>query len=259
MAATLFLALGPASDVFGRCKPSALSTGCGPRLFAFRVRISYYLHGCPCGFHGDPTRECRCTPGIIQRYLAKISGPMRLPTPTTSGSGVETARQKQRERGFYNAPIPSAQRRTHGALDETGERMAGPRGVRRGASIDKGRVPLGRRGMNSGQNDPGLRQWAAAPHCNLPAVLIERQHDACGGLREIQQGDVACSGEIRAGPPNVVATGSQRLYDHGEDVALRVARCQEFQGSTRRQDPSRGSPASQPGCWGQRRRALPVR
>ncbi|MCA2968808.1 MAG: ATP-binding protein [Acidobacteriaceae bacterium] len=50
--------------------------------------MSYYLHGCPCGFHGDPTRECRCTPGIIQRYLAEIfrpcrtkifAGPMRLP------------------------------------------------------------------------------------------------------------------------------------------------------------------------------------
>ena len=25
--------------------------------------------GCPCGFYGDSARECRCTPGIIQRYL----------------------------------------------------------------------------------------------------------------------------------------------------------------------------------------------
>ena len=31
---------------------------------------------CPCGFHGDPTRECRCTPPQIQRYIAKISGPL---------------------------------------------------------------------------------------------------------------------------------------------------------------------------------------
>jgi hypothetical protein len=65
--------------------------------------------------------------------------------------------------------------------------------------------------MNSEQNDTGLRQWAAALNCNLPEVLVERQHDACFGLREIQQGDVACSGEIRAGPQNVVATGSKRL------------------------------------------------
>src|SRR6266404_2093031 len=34
------------------------------------------MNPCPCGFFGDPTRECRCTGGIIQRYLAKISGPL---------------------------------------------------------------------------------------------------------------------------------------------------------------------------------------
>src|ERR1700747_1415225 len=35
-----------------------------------------YMNPCPCGFFGDSTRECRCTPGIIQRYLSKISGPL---------------------------------------------------------------------------------------------------------------------------------------------------------------------------------------
>jgi len=34
------------------------------------------MNPCACGFHGDPTRECRCTGGLIQRYLAKISGPL---------------------------------------------------------------------------------------------------------------------------------------------------------------------------------------
>src|SRR5437879_8100852 len=31
---------------------------------------------CPCGYFGDPTRECHCTPPMIQRYVAKISGPL---------------------------------------------------------------------------------------------------------------------------------------------------------------------------------------
>ncbi len=31
---------------------------------------------CPCGFFNDPTRECKCTPPQIQRYISKISGPL---------------------------------------------------------------------------------------------------------------------------------------------------------------------------------------
>jgi len=31
---------------------------------------------CPCGFHGSDNRRCRCTPGQIERYLSKISGPL---------------------------------------------------------------------------------------------------------------------------------------------------------------------------------------
>ena len=31
---------------------------------------------CPCGFHNHPERECVCAPGIVQKYLNKISGPL---------------------------------------------------------------------------------------------------------------------------------------------------------------------------------------
>lgn len=31
---------------------------------------------CPCGYLGDPKRECKCTPRAIMRYTAKLSGPL---------------------------------------------------------------------------------------------------------------------------------------------------------------------------------------
>ncbi len=34
------------------------------------------MNPCPCGFFNDPTRECKCTPVQIQRYISKISGPL---------------------------------------------------------------------------------------------------------------------------------------------------------------------------------------
>src|ERR687883_1845987 len=34
------------------------------------------MNPCPCGFWNDPTRECRCTPLQIQRYIGRISGPL---------------------------------------------------------------------------------------------------------------------------------------------------------------------------------------
>lgn len=34
------------------------------------------MNPCPCGFHNHPQKECSCGPGVVQRYLNKISGPL---------------------------------------------------------------------------------------------------------------------------------------------------------------------------------------
>ena len=32
--------------------------------------------GCPCGYYNHPEVNCSCGPGVVQKYLAKISGPL---------------------------------------------------------------------------------------------------------------------------------------------------------------------------------------
>ncbi len=117
----------------------------GTLTFPARLMLVAAMNPCPCGYYGDSTRECRCTPGIIQRYLAKVSGPLldridlHIEVPavpykelrgqaqgaTTSAeirNRVEAARAIQSGRGFYNAQIPPSQLRTLCVLDDAGEK-----------------------------------------------------------------------------------------------------------------------------------------
>ncbi len=102
------------------------------------------MNPCACGFFGDATRECRCTPAMIQRYLGKVSGPLldridlHIEVPAVpyrelrdKGAGVSSAEMRQRvveahaiqsRRGFYNSRMPSNLLRQCCELDESGER-----------------------------------------------------------------------------------------------------------------------------------------
>jgi magnesium chelatase family protein len=112
--------------------------------FPARFMLVAAMNPCPCGFYGDSTRECRCTGGIIQRYLSKISGPLldridlHIEVPAVAykemrGSEggessaeirrrVERARAIQQARGFYNSQIPARLLRKLCELDDAGER-----------------------------------------------------------------------------------------------------------------------------------------
>jgi len=44
--------------------------------FPAQFQLVAAMNPCPCGYAGDGQRTCRCTPDQIQRYRARISGPL---------------------------------------------------------------------------------------------------------------------------------------------------------------------------------------
>ena len=113
-------------------------------VFPSNFTLVAAMNPCPCGFLGDPSRECRCTGALIQRYLGKISGPLldridlhievpAVPFQELRGqragassadmrARVLAARQIQQSRGYVNALIPASRLRALCPLDEAGER-----------------------------------------------------------------------------------------------------------------------------------------
>src|SRR5579862_5403638 len=117
--------------------------------FPSRFMLTAAMNPCPCGFFGDPTRECRCTPPQIQRYVSKISGPLldridihievpavkyrelRSDSPTENSAAVRerVVRTKQvqlaryaGDKGVYsNSQMPPRLIRKHCAISSEGE------------------------------------------------------------------------------------------------------------------------------------------
>lgn len=48
----------------------------GSLTYPCEVMLVCAMNPCPCGFYGHPTRECTCSRGAPQKYLAKVSGPL---------------------------------------------------------------------------------------------------------------------------------------------------------------------------------------
>jgi magnesium chelatase family protein len=120
--------------------------------FAIEYPASFMLvasmNPCPCGYHNHPDRECVCSPGAIQKYLGRISGPLLdridiqieiVPVPFDKLASVSQpepsiairervmkARQIQEERfkelnGVYcNAQMSSKQLRQYAVIDAAG-------------------------------------------------------------------------------------------------------------------------------------------
>jgi magnesium chelatase family protein len=53
-----------------------ISRSAGKVTLPCRFMLVAAMNPCPCGYLGDAKHECRCSPGQIQRYRARISGPL---------------------------------------------------------------------------------------------------------------------------------------------------------------------------------------
>jgi magnesium chelatase family protein len=53
-----------------------ISRATGTMTFPANFMLVAAMNPCPCGFYGDPKRECRCSPTMITKYRNKISGPL---------------------------------------------------------------------------------------------------------------------------------------------------------------------------------------
>ncbi|HEY6196168.1 MAG TPA: YifB family Mg chelatase-like AAA ATPase [Candidatus Eisenbacteria bacterium] len=113
--------------------------------FPARPLIVAAMNPCACGWLGHPKRPCKCGPRDLQRYAARVSGPVldRLDlqievTPLSSDelmaaapgecssevrSRVLAAREVQRKRGWLNAQLPAPLLREHCMLDAAGRQL----------------------------------------------------------------------------------------------------------------------------------------
>src|SRR5687767_9382104 len=102
-----------------------ISRASGSLTFPANFMLVLALNPCPCGYHGDATHPCTCTPVMISRYQSRLSGPLldridihvevprvdydklmgdhRAESSATIRERVETARARQAER-FADKP-----------------------------------------------------------------------------------------------------------------------------------------------------------
>mgnify|MGYP001025375354 FL=1 len=56
-------------------KVITISRAQGSVTFPANFMLVGAMNPCPCGFYGDPFRQCTCSPSLVSRYQKRISGP----------------------------------------------------------------------------------------------------------------------------------------------------------------------------------------
>lgn len=113
------------------------------------------MNPCPCGFFGDPSRECRCSRQQIQNYISRISGPLL-------------------DRIDLQVEVPAVKYRDL-ASDFAGERSASIRGrVQRARHLQQERFTQAQIYCNANMESRHLREFCKVEDAaqELPRVAI---------------------------------------------------------------------------------------
>ncbi len=131
-------------------KQLTIARSSGSLTFPTNFMLIAAQNPCPCGYYGDPVKECTCSNSMVSRYQKRISGPLldrfdihievprvdyeklsgdRLGEPSAAiRERVEAARERQRQRFegtslLSNADMGAAEVRNFCQVDEAGRNL----------------------------------------------------------------------------------------------------------------------------------------
>jgi len=115
------------------------------------VMLVASMNPCPCGYYNHPSRECVCAPGMVGKYLNRISGPLLdridihlevVPVPfekisddlpaegsmqirqrVIAARQIQASRFKNEEGVYCNAQMSSKHLRVYSQIDQTGSQI----------------------------------------------------------------------------------------------------------------------------------------
>lgn len=91
--------------------------------FPSRFMLVVAMNPCPCGCRTDPRRKCRCSPGEVQRYTGRISGPLldridiHVDVPPLSFEELTDSRPSGPSSAEVRAQVKAARDRQHARYD----------------------------------------------------------------------------------------------------------------------------------------------